>query len=111
MGDREKELNAITPARFPRSGQLGPTGPAPLLPSGGGSGLGTKIRHSVLVQCVTGTAWIGQTGLATGAGYQLGPVLSSTGYGLEDQTVRVHVDDLSRVWVHTTQGMVKWIAD
>lgn len=108
MGAEQKKLDAISPASRIRSGTLGPTGPAPLVPSGVGSGLGTKTPHSVLVQWATGTAWVGGTGIATGGGYQLGP---SGLLAVGNQEVRIRVTDLSKVWVHATQGVVRWIAD
>jgi hypothetical protein len=94
--DAQKAAGAIT------HGQLGPTGSAPLVPTG------YTIKHGVRVQLVTGCAWIGGTGVGTGMGYQLGGTGIATGFAAQE--IYLRVDNPRKIGVHATQGIIRWTA-
>jgi hypothetical protein len=102
MGAEQNETDALVPASRVYQGVIGPTGPAPLVPTG------VKIRHGVLVQWATGTAWVGGTGVGTGMGHQLGPSGALVDGAFHQ--VFVKANNVRSVSVNATQGVVRWIA-
>lgn len=105
MAQNQRVTDEAAPARVVRHGSLGPTGPAPLVPSGAAA---HAIKQGVLVQWATGIAYVGGTGIGTGMGHQLGPsgALADGSF----HQVFVRADSLRNVWINAPAGMVRWIA-